>query len=328
MAQRKAGPETAVVTGATGFLGRALCQRLQSMEVRVRAAARKRAEGPWSEFFRLDLPSSVPHELLANVDVVYHLAGKAHSIASENDAQAYDEVNAKGTVEVARRAKASGVKRFVFMSTVKALGEPGEDLVREDQQSTAADPYGKSKRDAEVAIFDLHSSDFQVVVLRPTLVYGPGAKGNLESLLRLVRAGRRPPLPVLKNRRSLVGVNDLTTATVLVGNHPDAGGRAYTVTDGRVYSTTNIVDALAAAAGVTRAAPFVLPMPVLRGAARLGDLVGVVTRRHLPYNSAALQRLLSNAEYEAKALAEIVGFSPKESLYDLAGPMIEASRSR
>ena len=177
----------------------------------------------------------------------------------------------------------------------------------------------------EVAALSMHTNDFQVVVLRPTLVYGPGAKGNLESLLRFVRRGRRPPLPVLKNRRSLVGVNDLTTATVLVGSHPQAGGRAYTVTDGRVYSTTDIIDALAAAVGVTRPAPFALPVPLLRAAAVAGDLARFVTAGRWPYGSAALERLLSNAEYEARDLAQVVGFEPKESLFDLAGPMLRAS---
>jgi nucleoside-diphosphate-sugar epimerase len=243
------------------------------------------------------------------------------------DVREYDEVNGKGTAEVAQRAKAAGVRRFVFMSSVKALGEPGKDLVREDQESTARDPYGRSKHDAEVAVLGLHSADFQVVVLRPTLVYGPGAKGNLESLLRFVRGGRRPPLPVLRNRRSLVGVNDLTTATVLVGTHPDAGGRAYTVTDGRVYSTTDIIDALAAGVGVTRRAPFALPIPVLRSAALLGDLASLVTAGRWPYGTAALHRLLSNAEYEARGLAQMVGFRPKESLFDLAEAMLHAPRT-
>jgi UDP-glucose 4-epimerase len=275
----------------------------------------------------LDLPGSVPAELFTGVGVVYHLAGRAHAIARAGDAQAHNEVNGKGTAELAQRAKAAGVKRFVFMSSVKALGEPGEDLVREDQESTATDPYGRSKHDGEVAALSLHSADFQVVVLRPTLVYGPGAKGNLESLLRFVRGGRRPPLPALKNRRSLVGVNDLTTATVLVGNHPEAGGRAYTVTDGRVYSTTDIIDALAAAVGVTRSAPFALPVPVLRGGALLGDFARLVTAGRWPYGTAALHRLLSNAEYEARGLAQVVGFKPKESLFDLAEAMLQAPRN-
>jgi UDP-glucose 4-epimerase len=328
MYQGQAGAETVVVTGATGFLGRALCGGLQAMGFRVRAAARHPAEGPWSEFVRLDVPDSVPAGLFAGARVVYHLAGLAHAIASEGDARLYDDVNGRGTGEVAQRAKASGVQRFVFMSSVKALGEPGDEPVREDQESTATDPYGKSKHNGEVAAFRLHSADFQVVVLRPVLVYGPGAKGNLESLLRFVRGGRRPPLPALKNRRSLVGVNDLTTATMLVGTHPNSGGRAYTVTDGQVYSTTDIINALAAASGVTRPAPFVLPMLALRIAGRFGDFASTVTGRRLPFTSAALQRLLSNAEYEARGLSEVVGFKPQESLYVLAEPMLRALRNK
>jgi UDP-glucose 4-epimerase len=314
----------ALVTGASGFLGRALCQRLQSLQVRVRAAARTPATGPWSEFTPIELPDSIPAGLFTDVDVVYHLAGRAHAMATAADAVAHDEVNRRGTEEVALRAKAAGVRRFVFMSSVKAIGEPGQSLVREDQASTATDPYGISKHRAELAIMRLNTTDFHVVILRPTLVYGPGAKGNLESLLRLVRGGRRPPLPNLKNRRSLVGVNDLITATVLAGNHPAAGGRAYTVTDGLVYSTTDIIEALAGANGVVRPAALTLPVPIWRVAGRLGDLAIGVTGGRWPYGSEALQRLLGNAEYEARALAEVVGYSPKESLSDLAGAMIRS----
>jgi nucleoside-diphosphate-sugar epimerase len=269
----------------------------------------------------------VPPELFTGVRVVYHLAGLAHAMTGARNAKSYDEINGEGTAQLARRAKAAGVRRFVFMSTVKAFGEPGKDLVREDQESTATDPYGRSKHNAEVAALGLHSADFQVVVLRPALVYGPGARGNLESLLNFIRGGRRPPLPVLKNRRSLVGVNDLTAATVLVGSHPSAGGRAYTVTDGRVYSTTDIIDALAAAVGVTRPAPFALPIPVLRAGALLGDAASLVTAGRWPYGTATLNRLLSNAEYETRGLAEIVGFKPSESLFDLAESMLEASKT-
>jgi UDP-glucose 4-epimerase len=324
MYQGPAGPEIVVVTGATGFLGRALCERLQTMGFRVRAAARHAAEGPWSDFVQLDVPDSVPADLFAGAKAVYHLAGLAHAIASEGDARLYDDVNGRGTEEVAKRAKAAGVQRFVFMSSVKALGEPGDELVREDQESTATDPYGRSKHNGEVAALGLHSADFQVVVLRPVLVYGPGAKGNLESLLRFVSGGRRPPLPALKNRRSLVGVNDLIAATVLVGTHANSGGRAYTVTDGLVYSTTDIINALASASGVARAAPLALPIPALRAAARLGDFATAVTGRRLPLSSAALKRLLSNAEYEARGLSEVVGFKPQESLYELAESMLRA----
>lgn len=329
MSERATESPIVAVTGATGFLGRALCQRLRSMQVRVRAAARTPAEGPWSDFIPLYLPHSVPAELFTDVDIVYHLAGKAHAVVDRAaDAGAYDEVNRKGTLEVAQRARALGVRRFVFMSTVKALGEPGEGPVGEDQASTATDPYGRSKHDAEVAVMSLHTANFQVVILRPALVYGPGAKGNFESLMRLLRRGRRPPLPTIRNRRSLVGVNDLIAATVLAGSHPAAGGRAYTVTDGNVYSTTDIIDTLADACGVTRRAPFTVPLPALRSAARLGDLAGRVTSRRAPFDSMVLNRLLGNAEYEARALAHAVGFTPRESLHDLADSMGRASAAR
>jgi nucleoside-diphosphate-sugar epimerase len=295
------------------------------MSWHIRATSRTPATGPWNEFIASHLPDHVPDELFLDVEVVFHLAATARAVAGPDDADVYEAVNRHGAVEVARKARSFGVKRLVFMSSVKALGEPGAALVREDQESTATDPYGRSKHEAEVALLAMHGEEFQVAVLRPALVYGPGAKGNLEALLRLVRFGRRPPLPRLHNRRSLVGVNDLTSATVLAATHPAAPGRAYTVTDGLIYSTTDIIDALSGAAGVTRPAPFILPMAVWRAAAKAGDVGEQLIRRRLPYDSAALQRLTGNAEYEAKALGERAGYKPQESLYDLAESMIRSS---
>jgi nucleoside-diphosphate-sugar epimerase len=273
------------------------------------------------------LPLDVPSELFVGADVVYHLAGHAHALAGTTaDATLHDQVNAKGTEEVARRAKRAGVGRFVFMSTVKALGEPGQEVVREDQPSTANDPYGKSKHQAEVALMGLHSPEFQVVILRPVLVYGPGAKGNLESLQRLLRLGRLPPLPKIENRRSLVGVNDLVTATVLAGGNPKLVGAAHTVTDGRVYSTSEIIDILASARGITRPAVATLPLPAWAMLAKIGDAAERITGRRFPFDSDVLRRLTGNAEYEATSLKTLAGFSPRETLKDLAEAMAKSNQ--
>jgi len=316
-----------VVTGATGFLGRALCEHLQASRFVVRAAARTVRDGPWSEFVPISLPGEVPDELFGGVDVVYHLAGRAHTLSdSRNDAALYSDVNARGTEEVAKRAQRAGVRRFVFMSTVKALGEPGETIVREDQPSTATDPYGLSKYSAERALMGLSSAAFRVVILRPVLVYGAGAKGNLDALLRLLRGGHMPPLPRINNRRSLVGINDLTTATVIAGCHPAVGGRAYTVTDGKVYSTSRIIDILASAGGVSRPPRFVIPLAGLRAGAMVGDLIHRLTGRRLPLDSDVLHRLFGNAEYEATSLVRDAGFTPRQTLSDLAGSMVAAAR--
>jgi nucleoside-diphosphate-sugar epimerase len=273
----------------------------------------------------LSLPLNVPGGLFDGVDVVYHLAGHAHALANTRaDASAHDEVNAKGTEEVAKRAKKAGVSRFVFMSTVKALGEPGPQIVSEGQSSMATDPYGSSKRRAELALMSLQSKDFQVVILRPVLVYGPGAKGNLENLLRLLRRGRLPPLPEINNRRSLIGVNDLVAATVLSGEHPGLVGAAHTVTDGQVYSTSDIIKILAAAMAVTRPPMFVLPGRALEAAAKVGDAGYRLTGRRFPFDSDILGRLYGNAEYEANSLRRHAGFSPVETLNDLAEAMVRS----
>ena len=313
-----------VVTGATGFLGRPLCSKLQESGATVRAASRTPQAGPWSDFVRVDLPAQLPSNLFAGADVVYHLAGRAHAMSdSRADADLYRDVNVRGTAHVAGRAKDAGVKRFVFMSSVKVFGEPGREVVSENQERRATDPYGASKREAEDALMRLHSPDFQVVVLRPALVYGPGAKGNLDALVRLLSKGRMPPLPRVSNRRSMVGLYDLIDAILLAGCHPRTGGQAYTVTDGAVYSTTRIIEILAAALGISRKARFTIPLPALRVAARVGDAGRRLTGRRLPLDSAMLSRLLENAEYEAVRLREQTGYAPRQDLTDLAEAIVQ-----
>lgn len=273
----------------------------------------------------MSLPHEIPDNLFVGTETVYHLAGHAHALsATSAETIAHDQVNARGTEEVAKRAKRAGVKRFVFMSSVKALGEPGPQRVPEDQLGAPTDPYGGSKRRAEQILLGLQSNDFEIVILRPALVYGPGARGNLESLLRLLRRGRLPPLPKIKNRRSLVGVNDLVSAVVLAGQHPALIGAAHTVTDGKVYSTTEIVEILAVAIGVVRPPLFVLPAPALEAAAKVGDLGYRLTGRRFPIDSDILRRLFGNAEYESASLRRLAGFAPRETLTDLAPAMVSS----
>jgi nucleoside-diphosphate-sugar epimerase len=211
------------------------------------------------------------------------------------------------------------------MSSVKAMGEPGCEVVAEEHAGNPDDPYGRSKHEAELELLELHGHDLDVVILRPVLVYGPGAKGNFGMLLRFLERGYRPPLPKLANRRSLIGVNDLTSATILAGTTPGVGGRVYTVTDGRVYSTTDIINTLAAAYCITGRPRWNIPIPALRAIARLGDLTQSITGGTIPFNSQIFERLIGNAEYEARALGIATGFAPEQSLEDVTPVMIAAA---
>jgi len=219
-----------LVTGAAGFIGRALCQRLKAAGGSVRAVLRREAEGPWEAVVRCELGHEpLPAGGLRGVDTVFHLAGVAHTRGVPEEV--YWQVNLQGTRALVEAAVAQGVKHFVFFSSVKAMADPpGDRCVDESWAKEPADAYGRSKRAAEAAVLAAgRESGLHVVVIRPTLVYGPGVKGNLLKILRLVASGRCPPLPDTGNRRSMVHVEDLCDLALAAAADPAASGRCYIV---------------------------------------------------------------------------------------------------
>jgi UDP-glucose 4-epimerase len=313
----------ALVTGASGFVGRALCEELAQRGVDVVAAARRPGgEDPY-QWVRLQLPGPVPTAALDGVDTVFHLAGRAHAAGnSREDAALYDLVNRQGTREVARAAADAGVERFLLMSSVKAMRPPGKEIVPEDDDALPVDPYGLSKRMAEHEAFSAGSGKMSVVVLRPALVYGPGVKGNLATLLKSLQRGRRPPLPRVDNRRSLVALGDLVRCSLLAAEIDTAAGQTYVITDGQPYSTERIVRALADAIGVEPSPALRIPLTALGLMGRAGDALETFTGRRSPLNTATLDRLLGNAEYESRRIGKELGFRPSQTLEQMAHAIV------
>jgi len=255
--------ETVLVTGASGFVGRALCAALVSFGHRVRMAAR--APQP-------DLPGAVAvgdigpatdwRAALAGIDSVVHLAARTH-VLRETAADPLGEfrrTNVGGSERLARAAAAMGVRRFVFLSSVKVNGE--STAARPFTESDAPypeDAYGRTKLEAEQALAGISAATgLEVVVLRPPLVYGPGVKGNFLRLMRLVARGLPLPLGAIRNQRSLVYVGNLADAIVKSLDAPQAAGRTYLVSDGEDLSTPDLVRGLARALGVK---PRLLSLP-------------------------------------------------------------------
>lgn len=309
----------AVVTGATGFIGRRLCVRLKEQGYRVRALLRREPDVSsgvvWDEWQLCALgEGALPEDLMDGVDAVFHLAGIAHAFPKGSELDPlYWSVNVEGSEALARAAATTGVRRFVYFSSVKAMADPGERCVDEEwtAEPPEADLYGRSKLEAErrlAAIAD--SASMEWCTLRPTLVYGPGVKGNLEKMLRAVARGRFPPLPETGNRRSMVHLEDLIDAALLAAEHPAAAGRTYIVSDGRGYSTRQLFEAMCRATG-RRIPSWSLPAALLRGAGRLGDRLGVLLERRLPLDSAAVARLLGSACYRNGRIVRELGFVPR-----------------
>lgn len=250
-----------LVTGAAGFVGSALCQALSRKGHRVRSAVRNAerispSDTATSEIIAVGDIGSGPEwqAAMSDVDCVVHLAARTHVLRDTGvDSLAeYRHVNVEGTRRLAQTAARSGVKRFVFVSSIKVNGEStGVHPFTESDTPRPEDAYGISKWEAEQAIWEIAAdTGMEAVVLRPPLVYGPGVKGNLLQLLRLVARGWPLPLASIRNRRSLVFVGNLVDAIIAAASSPAAPGNAYLVSDGEDVSTPDLVRALARALNV------------------------------------------------------------------------------
>jgi len=310
----------ALVTGATGFIGPALCQRLLAAGWGVRALARRAAEGPWDSLTLADLGREpVPLGLLDGVDCVFHLAGKAHAVAEGPGVdEEYRIANEQSTLDLLAAAGLASVRAFVYFSSVKAMAEGEAVAGRTGHPWVPDSPYGRSKLAAERMVLGGRAVPHPVV-LRPALVYGPHPKGHLELMIRAVRGGWFPPLPEVGNARSMVHRDDLVDAALLCAQDPRAAGRAYVVTDGTPYSTRQVYEMILQALG-RKPPAWSLPASLLRMAARAGDLVGRLVGRRLPFDSQVLDRLFGSAWYDGQPICQELGFVPKR---DLKGSMAE-----
>ena len=290
-------PRTVLVTGANGFVGRALCARLQQQGHSVRAAVRASAAVPEAQH-SVTIASLDAHTdwraALQGVDTVVHLAARVHVMndRATDPLQAFRSTNVAATLQLARQAAAAQVQRFVFMSSVKASGEltlPGQPL-RESDTPQPQDAYGRSKCEAEEGLRQIASSTgLEVVIIRSPLVYGPGVKANFAALMRLVARAWPLPLGAIHNRRSLVGLGNLVDFISTCARHPQAANQTFFVSDGQDLSTTELLRAMALAAKVPAR---LLPVPAGLLLA-LGGCLG---------QGAAMQRLCGNLQVEiAKA---------------------------
>lgn len=298
-----------LVTGANGFVGRPLCTELFRRGQTVRAALRG-DDAAVDEFERV-IVGPIGHETdwsaaLQSVEVVVHLAARVHVMhdTSTDRLPALRATNVHGTLNLARQAAAAGVRRFVFVSSIKVNGEctqPGQAFTEADAPAPQ-DAYGLSKHEAELGLRQLGAATgMEVVIIRPPLVYGPGVKANFAALMRAVRRGSPLPLGAVHNRRSLVGLDNLVDFIVICASHAQAANQTFLVSDGHDLSTPELVQGLAHVAGVRVR---LLPVPVwaLQAAARLlgrGDM---------------MQRLCGNLQVDIAKAHRLLGWTPPVSV--------------
>ncbi len=312
-----------VVTGAGGFIGQQLVRRLTELGWDVVALGRDRGTGTSSRFGAPDITRpGAWSDAFAGAECVFHLAGKAHALSEirQDDAE-YFRVNTEGTRLVLEAGKSHNVRRFVLFSSTKAMSRDvtGTDLSLptvaplDESGAVAPDtPYGRSKLAAERLVLD---GGFvpEPVILRLCMVYGAGAKGNLDKLLRAIDRGRLPMLPDVPNRRSMVHVQDVVSAAILAASHSAAIGETFIVSDGRDYSTRELISELHLALG--RSVPrWSVPLPVLRILGRAGDMITQFTGRRFPFDSNALSKLLGSAWFSSEKVRSRLGFQPEWDL--------------
>ncbi len=310
-----------LVTGASGFVGRALCGALRA-QGRVRGLFRRAADGPWDESVLADLASEVPAGALDGVDTVFHLAAKTDDGRTPlSDEGVFHRVNTEGTARLVEAAVAAGVERLVLVSSIKAMGPTGGACMDETFPARPTTPYGRSKKAAEDLVLGERRLR-HVCVARAVPVYGPGSKGNLARMIEAVNRGMFPPLPKTSNARSMVHVEDLVRALCLCAEKPEAAGRVFIVTDGRKYTTREVYEWVCGAVGKKKPR-WAVPPFALRAAGSLGDAVERARGRPFAINSGMVERLLGSACYDSSLVSRTLGFSP---LWDLERALPEMAR--
>lgn len=254
-----------LVTGASGFVGQALLAQLQDAGRPVRAAVRKTtwisAIGEQAVVGDIGTETNW-QQALTDIDCIVHLAARTHVLDDDNTdpLMAYRKINVLGSIRLAKQAVAAGVRRLVFLSSVKVNGEStAARPFAETDTPAPLDAYGVTKLEAENALREIgHESGIEIVILRPPLVYGPGVKGNLLRLLDLISRGMPLPLASVRNQRTLIYVDNLAEAIVSCIDAPEAVGATYMVSDSESVSTPMLISKLAAAMDKS---PRLLPCP-------------------------------------------------------------------
>lgn len=296
-----------LLTGGSGFLGKHLLEELRQYQVRVidRNLNEKHNQ---VTYFKSSVDSRSKYLLaLKNVGTVIHCAARVHVMndQSSNPLNDFREVNTAGTINLARQAAEAGVKRFIFISSIKVNGESTEigKPFTENDDRCPEDFYGQSKAEAELQLLELaKQTGLEVVIIRPTLVYGPGVKANFASLLKLVSTGF--PLPfgcITDNKRSLVSVKNLVDLIVLCIDHPKAANQVFLVSDGHDISTAEMVKHMSQALGKS-CRLFSVPLWCYRLVGKLTGKMDVV------------DRLIGSLQVDITHTKNTLGWTPPQAL--------------
>lgn len=300
-----------LLTGATGFVGRELLERMVShIDLQPVAVVRNSAAALTKDVatFRVaGIEGDTDWQpALEAVDAVIHCAARVHVMhdSSSDPLAEFRKVNVDGTLNLARQAARAGVRRFIFISSIKVNGE-GTGLGKPyfaDCHPAPLDPYGVSKMEAEHGLRDLASeTGIELVIIRPVLVYGPGVKANFRSMMNWLRMGVPLPLGAIHNKRSLVSLDNLVDLIVTCIDHPAAANQTFLVSDGEDLSTTELLRRMSLALGKPAR---LLPVP----AALLESAAAMLGKKNVA------QRLCGSLQVDISKTRELLGWVPPVSV--------------
>ncbi|WED26886.1 SDR family oxidoreductase [Vibrio sp. DW001] len=296
-----------LLTGYSGFVGSCLLKHLQKNHI-VSLLGRTLPQDDNSEFYQSDLNDlSNLEQALSCVNVIIHCAARVHIMDDESvePIVEFRKVNTLGTLHLARQAAVAGVKRFIYISSIKVNGESTEfnEPFRSTDARLPEDSYGQSKAEAEEQLIKFaDETGLEVVIIRPTLVYGPGVKANFASLLNLVSKGL--PLPfgsITNNKRSLISISNLVDLIITCIDHPKAINQVFLVSDDHDISTSEIVREMAKSLGKPQ---WQLPIPLY-----CYETVG-----HVFGKEDVINRLLGSLQVDIAHTKKTLGWTPPQTL--------------
>lgn len=295
-----------LLTGANGFVGSKVASKLARAEQHVLVAAVRRSRKIGScEYKQIvaELDGFFDWaDAITGIEVVVHAAARAHVMRDEtaDPLAEYRRVNVAGTLNLAKQAAAAGVKRFVFISSIKVNGEAtvSERVFFTSDEPAPEDAYGLSKLEAEHGLMQLAAeTGMEVVIIRPPLVYGSGVKGNFASMIKLVEKGLPLPFGAIHNKRSLVGIDNLVDLIIRCIDHPAAANQVFLAGDGEDLSTTELLRGVGKAMGKPAR---LIPVPA--GLLQFGATV--LGRK------AMAQRLLGSLQVDISKTCELLDWKP------------------
>lgn len=298
--------KTVLLTGATGFVGSALTERLHQRHYTVRAAVRRISDTLPSAIQQITIGDLLPDTAwipsLDNVDTVIHLAARVHIMrdTATNPLTEFRNTNTVATINLAQQASTHGVRRFIYLSSIKVNGENsrlGTPFTAEDEY-IPTDPYGLSKYKAEQGLRKIAASTgMEVIIIRPSLVYGPGVKANFLSMMQWLQKGIPLPLGAINNQRSLVALDSLVDLITTCIDHPNAANQTFMISDGEDISTTELLQCMGQALGKPAR---LLPIPQ-------GFLT---TSLKLLGKEAIARRLCNSLQVDITKTREVLGWNP------------------